>query len=60
MVLPKDVLARLRLAAGDTVYLTESPDGYRLTPYDAEFELQMRVARAVMKHRRAALRELAK
>lgn len=60
VVLPKDVLARLRLEAGDTIYLTESPDGYRLTPYDAEFEAQMRIARGVMKRRRAALRELAK
>ena len=33
VVLPKDMLARLKLAAGDTVYLTESPDGFRLTPY---------------------------
>ncbi|MFC3717047.1 AbrB/MazE/SpoVT family DNA-binding domain-containing protein [Luteimonas soli] len=60
VVLPKDVLARLRLGEGDAVYLTESPDGYRLTPYDAEFERQMEAARRVMKRRRAALRELAK
>ncbi|MGN7725906.1 AbrB/MazE/SpoVT family DNA-binding domain-containing protein [Luteimonas sp. 22616] len=60
VVLPKDVLARLRLGEGDAVYLTESPDGYRLTPYDAEFERQMEAARRVMKRRRAALRELAR
>lgn len=60
VVLPKDVLARLRLAEGDAVYLTESPDGYRLTPYDAEFERQMEAADRIMKRRRAALRELAK
>ncbi|GHE24915.1 AbrB/MazE/SpoVT family DNA-binding domain-containing protein [Vulcaniibacterium thermophilum] len=60
VILPKEVLARLKLDAGDSVFLTEAPDGYRLTPYDAEFEAQMKVAREVMKRRRAALRELAK
>lgn len=60
MVLPKDVLARLNLNNGDTVFLTESPDGYRLTPYDPEFERQFATAQKIMKKRRAALRELAK
>jgi putative addiction module antidote len=60
LVLPKDVLARLKLDKGDTVYLTESPDGYRLTPYNPEFERQMDAARKIMKKRRTALRELAK
>ena len=60
LVLPKDVLARLKLDKGDSVYLTEAPDGYRLTPYDPEFESQMTLARRVMKKRRAVLRELAK
>lgn len=60
LVLPKEVLARLKLDKGDAVYLTESPDGYRLTPYDPEFETQMTAARQIMKKRRAALRELAK
>jgi len=60
VVLPKEVLARLKLDKGDSVYLTESPDGYRLTPYNPEFEQQMNAARKIMKRRRAALRELAK
>ena len=60
VVLPKEILARLKLDKGDTVYLTESPDGYRLTPYNPEFETQMEAARKIMKKRRAALRELAK
>jgi hypothetical protein len=42
------------------VYLTEAPDGYRLTPYDPEFEQQMETARKIMKRRRAVLRELAR
>lgn len=60
VVLPKESLARLGVEAGDLLYLTESPDGYRLTPYDPQFEKQMSVARQIMKKRRAALRELAK
>lgn len=63
VVLPKEVLARLKLHVGDTVFLTESPDGYRLTPYDNDrttFESQMEIARDVMKRRRSALRELAR
>lgn len=59
-VLPKDVLTRLHVQEGDTLYLTEAPDGYRLTPYDPEFEAQMDAARKVMKKRRNLLRELAK
>lgn len=42
------------------LYLTESPDGFRLTPYHPEFERQMIEARRIMKKRRDALRELAK
>ena len=60
VVLPKEALARLRVAKGDTVYITESPDGYRLTPFDPAFEEQMQAARKIMKKRRLALRELAK
>jgi putative addiction module antidote len=60
VVFSKEILARLKLDKGDAVYLTESPDGYRLTPYNPEFETQMTAARKIMKKRRAALRELAK
>ena len=60
LVLPKEVLARLKIAKGDVVYLTEAPDGYRITPYDPDFERQMDLAHRVMRERRDALRELAK
>lgn len=59
-VLPKEVLARLNVDQGDVLYLTEAPGGYRLTPYEPEFEAQMEAARRIMKKRRNALRELAK
>lgn len=60
LVLPKEVLAHLKLEKGDTVFITETPDGYLVTPYDPEFADQMATARALMKRRRGALRELAK
>ena len=60
VVLPKELLARLGVQKGDTLYAVETPDGLRLTPSDAEFEAQMKVARRIMKERRAVLRELAK
>ena len=60
IVIPKDVLSRLKLEKGDSIFLTESPDGFRLTPYDPAFEEQMNLARRFMRDRRDALRELAK
>jgi putative addiction module antidote len=60
LILPKEILARLKLEKGDTVHITESPDGVRLTPHDPNFAAQMDAARGIMKKRRAALRELAK
>lgn len=60
LILPKEVLARLKLEKGDTVFLTETPDGVAVRPYDQAFENQMEAARAIMKKRRAVLHELAK
>jgi putative addiction module antidote len=60
LVLPKEVLTRLKVVKGDALYLTEAPDGFRITPYDPEFEEDMAIARKVMRDNRDALRELAK
>ncbi len=60
VVLPREILARLKAEKGDVIFLTETPDGFRLTPYDSEFERQMKIGRAILKNRRAALREFAK
>ena len=59
-IFPKDLLAKLNLEKGDEIFLTESPDGFRITRSDPEFEAQMAIAREVMKENRAVLRELAK
>jgi putative addiction module antidote len=60
VLLPREVLAAMKVDAGDTLYLTEAPGGYRLTPYDPGFERQMTIARDIMKADRNMLRELAK
>ena len=60
LLLPREALAKLRVEQGDSVFLTETPDGYRTTPYDPEFERQITLARKVMKKRRNVLRALAR
>ena len=60
VILPKEVLARLKVEKGDTLFLTDSADGMRLTPHDPEFAKQMAVGREIMRKRRNVLRELAK
>lgn len=60
LLLPKEALAKLRVAQGDRVFLTETSEGFRITPYDPEFRRQMTLARKIMKKRRSVLRELAR
>jgi putative addiction module antidote len=60
VILPKELLARLRLEKGDELYALETPDGIRLTTYDPEFAKQMEVAEQVMREDRQVLRKLAK
>ena len=60
MRLPREVLNRMHLEGGDRLILTESPEGgYRLTPYDPEFEKQMRAAEEGMRRYRNTLKALA-
>lgn len=60
VVLPKEVLTRLRVGKGDLLYVTETPNGVELTPYDPAFAQEMEAAGKVMRRYRNALRELAK
>ena len=60
LVLPKELLALLKVEKGDTLFVTNTPDGVALTPYDPGFEVQMTAARAIMRKRRNVLHELAK
>lgn len=59
VILPRDLLARLRLKKGDELHAVETPDGIRLTAYDPELARQMEVAEQVMQKRRALLHKLA-
>lgn len=61
VILPKELLARLGLKQGDSLFVTQLPDGgVKLTPRDPNFERGMDLARNAMRKYRNALRELAK
>jgi len=61
VVLPREVINRLRTNDGEPLYLLESPDGsYQLTQYDPEFEKKMSKADDIMQRYRNTLHELAK
>ena len=60
VILPKELLGKLGVGKGDTLYAIDTPEGVRLSTADPEFEAQMEVARRIMKERWAVLRELAK
>lgn len=60
VILPREVLERLRLEIGDSLSFSQTPDGLALSTKDAEFEQQMAEARSIMKRYRNALNELAK
>lgn len=60
VILPQEALAALKVAEGDSLILTESPDGYRVNNFDPEFERKMQIAEEGMRQYRNALRELAK
>ena len=59
VVIPKDILERLRVGKGDSLYVIETANGIELTPYDPEFAEQIDMALAVMRENRDALRKLA-
>ncbi len=61
VILPKEVLARMKLGKGDTVYLTDAAnDGITLTPYDPELEKQIKLGREFMHDYRDTFHQLAK
>lgn len=60
VILPRDLLIRLKLDKGDSIFITESPDGFRLSPLDPHFAEQMQTARNLMRKRRNVLNELSK
>ena len=59
VVLPREILQRLRVDRGDVLYVIETPQGIELTPYNPDFAGQMEVAERVMREDRDVLRKLA-
>ncbi len=59
IILPRELMARLRLEKGDELFALETPDGIRLTTYDPTLAQQMDVAEEVMRKDRNVLRKLA-
>ena len=58
--LPKEIAERLRLVAGDRLFVTETERGILLSPLDPEVEKQLAIAGTMARKHRHALRELAK
>jgi putative addiction module antidote len=59
VVLPREILERLHVEKGDSLYALETPNGIELTPYNPEFAKQMEAAEQVMREDRDVLRKLA-
>ena len=61
VVLPKEALARLKVEEGQSLYLTDAPDGsYRVTGESPDFAEKMAIVESLSRRYRNALRELAK
>ncbi|MBI1825712.1 MAG: AbrB/MazE/SpoVT family DNA-binding domain-containing protein [Planctomycetes bacterium] len=60
VVLPREILERLHVEKGDSLYALETPNGIELTPYNPEFAKQMDAAEKVMREDRNVLRKLGK
>jgi putative addiction module antidote len=60
VTLPAEAAKALHVEAGDKLFLVQTQDGYKLTPYDPDFAETMRVADGVMRRYRNTLRKLAK
>ncbi len=60
VVLPKEVLARLRVEKGDSIFVTESTEGVTLTPFDPSLEEELTAGREFMKTYRDTFHALAK
>ena len=60
VILPKDILSKLRFDKGDTLYVLETPEGIELTAYRPDFAAQIDAAEEVMRENRDVLRKLAK
>ena len=59
VILPKEILDRLNVKAGDQLQIVETSKGIALEPLDDSFERQMKAAREMMDKYKVALQKLA-
>ena len=60
VVIPREMLARLKVTRGDKLFVIETPSGYLLTPYDPAVEEELRLGRKFMREYRETFKALAK
>jgi putative addiction module antidote len=60
VILPKEILARLKLEKGDTVFVTDAPGGVTITPYDPAVAEQLTLGHEFMREYRDTFHQLAK
>ncbi|MGH8803903.1 MAG: AbrB/MazE/SpoVT family DNA-binding domain-containing protein [Polaromonas sp.] len=60
VILPREVLGRLKLEKGESLFLLETPDGYAITPYDPALDEQIQAGREFMREYRDTFHQLAK
>ena len=60
VVIPKEILKRMKVSRGDTLFAIETPTGYLLTPYDPEIEEELQIGRRFMQKYRETFKALAK
>lgn len=58
-VFPKEMLSKMHAKEGDKIFLIETSEGYTLTPYDANFIKQMKLAKEIMRENKDVLKVLA-
>ena len=59
IILSKEILERLRVSKGDTLTVTETPDGVQLSAYEDKVARQLEISERIMKDNRNMLRKLA-
>jgi putative addiction module antidote len=60
VILPKELLAKLKLEKGDSVFVTEAANGVNLSPYDPTLEEELALGREFMREYRDTFHQLAK
>jgi putative addiction module antidote len=59
VILPKELVAQLRVQKGDHLHVLVTPRGIELSPFDPALDEELEVGRSVMRRYRSTLRKLA-